>query len=122
VDELLESNDVRAQLLVRLLATDYKWAGSSLITFLGNGLQALLAELDAERTDLDLYRTKNSTPRLHEKHAVFKGWSCKMETVHSVDKVSLSRGGHKVSIDLVNYTSDTFSLPALTYGQTCSWV
>jgi hypothetical protein len=39
VNELLDSNDVRAQLLVRLLATDYKWAGSSLITFLGKGLQ-----------------------------------------------------------------------------------
>jgi hypothetical protein len=111
VNELLDSNDVRAQLLVRLLATDYKWAGSFLITFLGKGLEALLAELDAERTDLrlDLYRTKNSTARLHEKHAVLNGWSCEMETVYSVDKFTLLRGGHKVSIDLVNYTSDTFS-------------
>jgi hypothetical protein len=68
---------------VRLLATDYKWAGSSLITFLGKDLEAILAELDAERTDLDLCRKKNSTARLHEKHAVLNGWSCEMETVYS---------------------------------------
>jgi hypothetical protein len=62
---------------------DYKWAGLSLITFLGKGLQALLAELDAERTDVDLYQTKNSTAQLHEKHAVFNGRSLEIETVHT---------------------------------------
>ena len=40
---------------------------------------------------------------------VLNGWFCEMERVHSDDKVNLLRGGHKVSIDLVKYTSDTFS-------------
>jgi hypothetical protein len=70
VRELQASTDPRAKLLCSLLEEGYKWAGSSLITFLGKGLVALLAALGDGHTDLDIYRTRPKVPRLHARHAL----------------------------------------------------
>ena len=75
---------------------------SSLITFLGKGLRTLLNALGDGRTDLDLYRTRPKVTRLHESHNLFQGWSCKADTLFSVDKFVLRKGRITLRIDAVN--------------------
>jgi hypothetical protein len=109
--ELKQSADPRCILLVRLLKAGFKWAGSSLIVFLGQGVPALLAFVSeaggdgAPLHDIDVYRDKNRNSTIED---VISDWAWEKTTKYAVDKFTLRQQDIVLALDHVNYSTKTF--------------
>jgi hypothetical protein len=69
-EQLEQSSDERAILIVRCVKRGLKWAGSSFVVFMGGGVDRLLEFLSEQDDkgdpahDVDMYRTSKDTPSL----------------------------------------------------------
>jgi hypothetical protein len=92
---LEESKDPRAQLIVRCLKKGFKWAGSSFVVFLSNGVEELLeflSEMEGGEPahDVDLYRIDKTTTKLGVR-LVSKTWDFpKPKKARAVDKYTFT--------------------------------
>ena len=92
MSELEECSDDRAKLLCAVLKMKQKWAGSSLITFLGKGVGAMLGLLSEKKNgkhthDLDLYRVDNKSCDILCDAQLLKSWKCIKTVAGQVDKL-----------------------------------
>lgn len=136
--ELTQSKDPRAVFISKCLQEGrLKWAGSSLVVFLRNGVSGLLeflseaGEAKGEAKllhDVDLYRTTEDTQNIGIRFAGGKKkWTMTTKTKRSVDKITLTWVGEGydgvgLEVDQVNLhkNSSTMSPSTDIWGNLCA--
>ena len=136
--ELTRSKDPRAVFISKCLQEGrLKWAGSSLVVFLRNGVSGLLeflseaGEVKGEAKlfhDVDLYRTTEDTQSIGIRFAGGKKkWTMTTKTKRSVDKITLTwvgkdHDGVGLEVDQVNLhkKSSTMSPSTDIWGNLCA--
>ena len=105
--QLEKCKDARAVLVTQLIKRGYKWAGNSLITFLGQGVEEFMSYLNKPVSgDIDLYRTNEEICDISENmltHADFGSGAWKIDEKKrswDVDKLKLTHKRPKVNLTL----------------------
>ena len=126
--ELEFSDDVRLMLIVKCLKAGMRWAGSSLVTFLSEGVSGLRIFLSACSDDgkllhdVDLYREHSKIKKIGVRFLTKKWLLTSTEKCRGVDKFELEykASQSRLAIDQVNQFKTTLSPSTDIWGNLCA--